>query len=234
MADTRGYRLKSEMARVCLPAPQARVQRHLAWTNSICLLFLIIGLVGFRPSPPPPPRVKPLEPPTLAILELLPPPPTPADLKQEDQPKDTDHSAAPKFVMVTPDSPAINFSMPTIGNVLVPNTLAAVPSAVPLQRPVAVVKASPSLLTDTGNGGERPSPNEYPRIAQQLGQQGKVMLLLTVNESGVVTSAEVQETSGFPILDHFSVEWVKRHWTLPPGAAGRLFLAPFDYKLKSN
>jgi hypothetical protein len=53
-ANTAGGRqLKSELARICLPAPHAHAERNLAWTNSICLLFLIIGwLASVRPRRP--------------------------------------------------------------------------------------------------------------------------------------------------------------------------------------
>jgi len=232
MAAGGGYRLRSEMARVCLPTPQAQVQRHLAWTNSICLLFLIVGVVGFRPTPPPPPQARPLEQPVTLIAEPLPPPPTPVVAKTEDEPKDTEKSEAPNLVMTVRDTPAVSFSIPTVGNVEVAMTVAAVPPVAEWKPKVTVANA-PSVLTNTGAGGDRPQPT-YPPIAQQLGQQGKVKLLLTVDEAGVITSVEVQESSGHPILDKSSVEYVKRHWTLPPGAPGRLFLAPFNYHLNTK
>jgi TonB family protein len=226
------YRLQSEMARVCLPAPERQLQRQLAWTNSICLLFLVIGVVGFRPMPPPAPRVKPLEPPVVEIVEPAPPPPATTELKPDEEPKDAQESDAPRLVMVTPESPAINFSVPTIGNILVRNAVAVAPPVAALARPVAVVNAAPSVLGNTGEGGDRPKPGRYPPLAESLRQEGKVVLFLTVDEAGVITSAEVEQSSGSSILDHFSLEWVKKHWTLSPGQAGRHFLAPFNYELK--
>jgi len=41
--EAAGYQLKSDLARVCLPAPGRTVPRRLAWANSISLLFLLIG-----------------------------------------------------------------------------------------------------------------------------------------------------------------------------------------------
>jgi TonB family protein len=71
-------------------------------------------------------------------------------------------------------------------------------------------------------------------MALQLGQQGSVVLLMTVDAAGVVSSVEVKQTSGSSILDHYSVDFVKRHWTVEPGAPGRLFQATIKYELVSN
>jgi protein TonB len=230
-----GYELKSELARVCLPRPQVHAQRNLAWTNSICLLFLVIGLAGFRPQPPPPMQVKPLEEPTPVIIEPTPPPPPAADAKPEEEQREQPQAEAPRIVVVTPDSPAVLFSVPTAGNLVVPIAQAQAPPPAPLQpaTPAARKEPQPSLLGNTGEGGDRPAP-PYPRIAEELGQQGSVVLLLTVDAAGVVTSVEVKETSGSSILDHASVDYVKRHWTVAPGAPGRLFQATINYVLKSN
>jgi len=47
----------------------------------------------------------------------------------------------------------------------------------------------------------------------------------------VITSVEIKETSGSSILDRASVDFVKRHWTVPPGPRGRLFQATINYIL---
>ena len=66
--------LRDELARLCLPAATRDPNRKLAWANSICILFLIIGIVGARPtrislqSPPPLEEVVP------TIIEPMPPP----------------------------------------------------------------------------------------------------------------------------------------------------------------
>ena len=118
-ADTGGYRLKSDLARVCLPAPHAHDQRNLAWANSICLLFLIIGLAGVRPTPPQPIPVKPLEEPAPVVIEAVPPPPVVNDLKPEVQPLEKQEDAPRPVVVVVPASPGIKFSVPTVGGILV-------------------------------------------------------------------------------------------------------------------
>jgi TonB family protein len=234
-----GYRLKSELARVCLPAPHAHDQRNLAWTNSICLLFLLIGLVGFRPKPPPPIAIKPLEEPQAVVIEAqAPPPPPTVELKPDDNPLEKPDTAPPRVVLVTRESPAIKFSVPTPGGTLIVPMAQSVAPPAPASEPQATAPprpepAQPSRLENTGKGGERPTP-DYPRMAEQLGQQGTVVLLLTADEAGVIIAVEVKESSGSSILDHAAAEFVKKHWTVAQGERGRLFQARIDYKLTSG
>jgi protein TonB len=232
------YELKSELARVCLPAThaQAHAQRRLAWANSVCLMFLIIGVAGLRTRPPSPIKVKPLEEPIPAIIEPLPPPPAnPQEQKEEDQNTRDTASEAPRVVVVTPETPAIHFAVPTIGTVIVPTALAEAPPLEPMRAPVqqaaAASKPKPKPLGNTGEGGDRPKPRQYPKMAEELGQQGAVTLLLTGDDAGTITSVQILHSSGWPILDQSAREWVQRHWILPAGA-GHLFQATIDYKLE--
>jgi len=228
-----GYQLKSDLARVCLPAPARTARRRLAWANSICFLFLLIGVTGAQNRLPPLRRVPPLQQAVPVIVEPLPPEaqtapePKPAEQQTEDDKPDV-----PRMVAVTLESPAINFAVPTPGNLIVPMAVAPTPPATPLRQAAApVVRHEPAPILSTGAGGERPAPYPYPPIALQLGQQGTVILLLTVDDAGRVVSAEIQETSGSVILDRNAQEWVRRRWTIPPANGGRLFLAPIHYKL---
>lgn len=43
-----GYELKDELARYCLPSANRDANLKLAWVNSICILFLLIGIAGAR------------------------------------------------------------------------------------------------------------------------------------------------------------------------------------------
>src|SRR5438093_11445700 len=70
------YQLSDELARLCLPAEYKDSYRTLAWVNSICFLFLLIGVVGLRP-----PKVveRPVNPPSEPVPVVFTPP--------EEQPK---------------------------------------------------------------------------------------------------------------------------------------------------
>ena len=226
------YHLKSDLARVCLPNPQGHPQRTLAWVNSICLLFLIVGLSGARPRLPAPKTVPPLEEPVPIIIQPLSPTPPPQAERPNKEESTDDKAPAPRVVVVPPDSPAITFSVPTIGNVVVPNAIAEAPPVAPLKA-AAVVHNEPKTIGSTGEGGDRPQP-PYPEMALKFGQQGTVVLLLTVDDSGLVRSVSVRETSGSPILDRSATEFVKRHWIVPPGKGGRVFEATISYQIKTN
>jgi protein TonB len=223
------YHLKSDLARVCLPRPEGHPDRVLAWVNSVCFLFLLVAVSGVRLRLPAPKPVLPLEKP-VAIVQLLPQTPPQAEQTTRERPTE-ENSTAPRVVVVTPESPAINFSVPTIGNVLVPNAIAVAPPVAPLQ--TAPVRNEPKRIGSTGEGGDRPQP-PYPEMALKFGQQGTVMLLLTVDDSGIVQSVALKETSGSEILDRSASEFVKRHWIVPPGKAGRLFLATISYRIQTD
>jgi len=225
-----GRGLKSELARFCLPAASRDPTRKLAWANSLCLLFLLVGLIGWKPGSirikPPPPFEQAIP----IVIEQPPPPPVRVEAQQTEDQKDQDKPEAPQVVVVTPESPAINFSIPTVGNLIVPNALAVAPPANP-SKPPQTLQTQIIAIKSTGSGGERPAP-QYPQIAKDLGQQGTVLLSMTVDENGGVTAIEVKQSSGFPLLDRSALDFVRRHWLLPAGTAGRVFEAPINYTLQ--
>lgn len=211
-----------------MPPPKRDRDHTLAWVNSICLLFLIIGIVGARTariSIHARPSVEEVAP---VLVEPLQPPPTPQPEAKQEQ-TDPDKSEAPRVVVVTLNSPAVNFSVPTIGNLVVPNSVATAPPIQPMQE-VAPLRSAPAVLNTTGSGGERPQP-PYPRLALEQGHQGSVLLQMTVNEAGSIEDIQVKQSSGSTILDHSALEFVRRHWTIPSGKGTRAYEATIIYKL---
>ena len=49
LPSERNYQLSDGLARLCLPQEFKDSNRNLAWVNSICFLFLLVGIVGLRP-----------------------------------------------------------------------------------------------------------------------------------------------------------------------------------------
>src|SRR5271165_6404942 len=102
------YELTDELARYCLPPANRDPNRTLAWVNSICVLFLLIGVLGAKlgaiSSKPPPPLPEQAIP---AIVE--PPPPTTLEAKQNEERPDQSKPEVPQVVIVTPESTAITF-----------------------------------------------------------------------------------------------------------------------------
>lgn len=222
-----GCDLRSELAQYCLPQARRDPNRKPAWVNSICILFLLIGIIGSKPAAI---RIKtppPIEVPIPAIVEPPPPPPTHIEVQQKPEDSEQPKPEVPQVVVVTPESPAINFSVPTIGTVLVPNAVAAAPPVEPM-KPITPVRNEPITIGNTGQGGERPEP-PYPDMAKQFRQQGTVILLADVDERGLITNIKITQSSGHPILDRSSLEYVRRHWILPSGAPGRIYEIPIRY-----
>ncbi|HUC85422.1 MAG TPA: TonB family protein [Candidatus Acidoferrales bacterium] len=216
------YELKDELARLCLPPAKRDPNLKLAWTNSICLLFLLIGLVGARRGvifikKVPPIRI---EVPVVTQPTVLPPQAT-----AEPRPQMSQANDQRPVLVALPNAPNINFGVPTEGTLIVPAALAAPP---PQFVPVHI-----GSLNATGTGGERPEP-PYPKIALESGEQGTVVLGLTGDDAGNVVSVDVKTSSGFPILDRETVDFIKNHWRLPTDTGTRLFQTSITYKLLLN
>lgn len=220
-----GYALSDELARLCLPGAGRDPSRKLAWTNSVCILFLLIGFLGARRAAnftEPPPRVEEVVP---TIVEPLKPPPTTE--VQKVQPTDQ-NSSAPQVVAVTIDTPAINFAVPTVGNVVVANALARAPV---IQRLTSL--SSVQKISSTGDHGDRPQP-PYPAIALSEAEQGSVSVSMTVDDLGAITQIALKESSGYPVLDRSTLEFIKRHWHIPPVDGSHVFETTITFKIAIN
>ncbi len=221
--------LKSELGRFCLPPANRDPNRKLAWVNSICIFFLLIGVLGAKrasiagQTPPPLVEVVP------TIIEPTPPPPTTEELQSRNE-VERDKQDTPQVVVVTPESPAINFAVPTIGNLVAPTSVAQAPPLEPM-KPVAPLRSQPTAISTTGNGGERPAP-PYPKIAQEEGEQGSVTLLITVDDAGIIGQVDLKETSGSSLLDRTALEYVKKHWIIPPTGGSRLYQSTITFQLR--
>ena len=219
-----GYELKDELARYCLPPANRDPNRKLAWVNSVCILFLIIGLAGAKPGSislrPPPPLPAEMVP----VFVEPPPPPTSEETPKEEQ-KET-KLEAPQVVVAVPNSPAVIFSVPTIANVLAPDGVPTTPPANPMQ-PVAAIHNRPVTLIESG-GYERPAP-DYPTYFQDRGEHGSVTFFITVDQSGLVTDVKIAKSSGFPDLDEYTLKHIKKHWIIPPADGNQLFETTINF-----
>ena len=214
------YELKDELARYCLPAATQDSNLKLAWVNSICILFLFIGILGARRGviaikPVPPIRE---EVPVVVQPTVLPPQAI-AQKPEQAQPNNQ-----PRVLVALPNAPNVNFGVPTAGTLVVPAALASAPQIAPMRI---------GSLNNTGAGGDRPEP-PYPPIARETGEQGTIKLLLGGDAAGNVISIEVKESSGFPVLDRATVDFIKAHWRLPAGGDNRLFETSITYLLQLN
>jgi len=121
-------------------------------------------------------------------------PPPPAEL-----------SAPPLQPIVAAPSPAIAFAEPVNAPVHAVET-------------PPVVSTQPSIIQLTfGEGeGQQPIP-EYPDEARFAGQEGTVVVRLTVGEDGRVSDASASSPCPWPLLNSAAVRAVRCTWRFPRG-----------------
>ena len=71
----------------------------------------------------------------------------------------------------------------------------------------------------------------YPAEAIAQGQQGEVLVLIVVDESGAVAAARVEQGSGYPLLDAAALRAVRSLRSLPSDAP-REALLPVRFRLR--
>lgn len=70
----------------------------------------------------------------------------------------------------------------------------------------------------------------YPIAALERGEQGKVVLLVTVSPRGVLNSVKIAESSGYPSLDEAALQAAKRGIYTKNGQWSKYYL-PFHFSL---
>lgn len=146
-----------------------------------------------KPTPPPPPPPAPPVPVKQPVIKLktpaLPPPPQPQAIADP-----TPAPNAPTGV-TTPPAP-----LP------------------PIEAPVAVTPAPPppppappkvELPSSDAAYLQNPTPT-YPQISKRLNEQGKVVVRVLINASGVPERTEIKRSSGFDRLDRAAVDYVMK------------------------
>lgn len=233
----RKYELSDDLARLCLPQEWKDPNRHLAWINSVCALFLAVGLVGLKP---PPVIEKPINEPVEIVPVVFTPPEEQPQVKPEESQQQPDESQVeptdmPQVVtIVAPANANVAFAVPVEG---VPVAVASQVSMATPPPPAAVqskpaappkqIKFNPDVATD---GGSYPDPR-YPQVALRNRYQGTVTLAIELDTNGAVTALKVQKTSGHNILDETAMDVVKNKWRFPPGEK-RSYLWDCTFKIQ--
>lgn len=233
MTEPQWLSSSSELSKLCLPQTYKDSNRLLAWVNSICFLFLVIGAVGFNP---PKTHIRPLSelnesiPIIIAPPEETPPPPT--EQPPEPQPSTEATPDAPVVAtVVAADASTVAFAVPVEGPVVLAPTRFAAPPPQNLKapsnaRPVALGAAE----EDWGGSSNQP---DYPGVAVRNGYQGTVALEITFDPAGAVLSTRVLKSSGYNSLDNAAMEKVKKNLRLrvAPGEV-RVFTKDFTFRLR--
>jgi periplasmic protein TonB len=217
------------------PMMNLRRDEVAAFAAALALHSLVLcGMWHYRASPPP-------EVTTVSISDINPAAPAkvaePAALKPAPAGRETPKPLAP--------------AVPKVLTGATPVSIPAEPVAPPAP---ATASASPRTANGAPPGEAAPqtalrkeelsvscterTPPVYPRLSARLGEQGKAVLLVELDELGRVTSVGVTTTSGFTRLDEAAVAAVKT-WRCTParrnGVAVRSVAAqPFNFTLKGR
>lgn len=196
------------------------------------------GGVGAHAPAPPRPRPRPR-----GIRAALAPPPAPDRSGPPPLPRPRPSAEPPRPVRseATPE-PGRRAARPpaAVGAVAPPQSAAQAPSAF---HPDAT---GPAAAEERGNGrgaaagaaALRPRPGNpapvYPRAARERGWEGRVVLRVAVDADGSVARADIEETSGHPVLDRAALGAVLRwRFTAGPGLppAGVVVRVPIAFRL---
>ena len=225
-----GHALKSDLAKLCLPHEYKDSNRKLAWANSICCLFLLIGIAGLRQ-----PRVVVKSLPE--VVDIVPvvftPPPEPPPAEPERNPEPAGPPQETPFTqprvanVAAVNSPAVAFAVPVPG----PVTLAPARFAPPPPSPQPLPPPAPKTFNPgTATGGVYPEPT-YPREELLARHEGSVTLYVVVEPGGSPGSVTVKDSSGYPGLDQHAAQWIKSRWHWPPGQT-RYYYVPIVFQIR--
>lgn len=134
--------------------------------------------------------------------------------------------SAPQPMAVAEPSAAVAFAIP-VENV---TRIADVRNAAYYQAPANQVPAPAVQHLTFGQGeGRQPAP-DYPSRARREGQQGTVVVRLTVGETGSVLAAEAVTPSPWPLLNESAVRTIKNRWAFS-GGRPRIYEIPIRFAL---
>ena len=175
-------------------------------------------LVNFIPAARPPEQTKP-----------EPPPPTP---------KPQPAKKKPQSRQIVAETPVLSPSEPV--------ALSFQPEPEPAPNPVAAAEPSPAqmpqgpitLSSELSVACPELNAPAYPPLSRRLGEEGKLVLRVELDEGGRVNIARVVTSSGFTRLDEAAMVAVKTWRCNPPQRNGQpvraIALQPFNFVLQGE
>jgi protein TonB len=90
--------------------------------------------------------------------------------------------------------------------------------------------AEPLLDTLDLEGARMPAP-VYPSMAKQMGWEGDVSIIFTINSKGRAEEIVIEQSSGHELLDQSVLTTVKKHWRFPKGGDPLRVRKEFSFRL---
>ena len=170
-----------------------------------------LPLLPSKPKPKPRPKPKPKPKPKLKLVE-----------KQQPQQLVPEDPVLSEDEVITPPSPPVEV------------VETSVPEPVPVPAPTGPV----TLSTELSVTCPELSPPSYPSLSRRLGEEGKLVLRVELDESGYVSTASVVESSSYKRLDEAALAVVKTWRCNPSLRDGQpvraVALQPFNFVLQGH
>ncbi len=225
-----GTTLSSDLARLSLPQTSGDATRRLAYANSICALFLVIGIIGLNPPKISTGFVQSAD--NVPVIFAPPAEAAPEEPQKPDpsEPSDTPNETPEVATIVAPANANVAFAVPVEGPVIVVSSSRFVP-APPANASTRPSSPQATRFSSTAEiGGKFPDPT-YPREELSARHEGKLMLYVIVGADGLAESVTVQDSCGFSTLDRHALNWVRRNWRFLPGET-RHYLVPIEFRIQ--
>jgi protein TonB len=170
-----------------------------------------LPLLPSKPKPKPKLEPKPLPKPKLKLVE-----------KQQPQQLVPEEPVLSEEEVITPPSPPVEM------------VETSVPEPVPVPAPTGPV----TLSTELSVTCPELSPPSYPSLSRRLGEEGKLVLRVELDENGRVGTASVVESSSYKRLDEAALAAVKT-WRCNPSLRNgqpvrAVALQPFNFVLQGH
>ena len=170
-----------------------------------------LPLLPSKPKPKPKLEPKPLPKPKLKLVE-----------KQQPQQLVPEEPVLSEEEVITPPSPPVEM------------VETSVPEPVPVPAPTGPV----TLSTELSVTCPELSPPSYPSLSRRLGEEGKLVLRVELDENGHVVTVSVEETSNYKRLDEAALAAVKT-WRCNPSLRNgqpvrAVALQPFNFVLQGH
>lgn len=216
------YVLKDELAQFCLPKSEYDPGRKVAWTNTLCVCVLAIGMIGVQTPAKLILKLKKDEPQVVEVETKAPPP---QQFKQEERQEEEPEEATPEQpvipTIVALNTPDVKFAVAVDGPVTVTaNAAIATPPPRIADRPVPQQQPGPKVnLPKAFRGIGRKSDegyipqmtfNDLPKSYQANGRSFQVKMLWKVSATGEVSDVHPEKGSAYPEVDRFLADWIKR------------------------